>query len=95
MYIFVSREVYETVASLVYLEVVKMPWIKVSSEVHKAMKQYLLDIEDMSLGDLVEDAFSFAIEKLDDFEEFAEIGETEEESEEEEEETEDEEEDED
>lgn len=56
-----------------------MPWIKVSSEVHKAMKQYLLDIEGMSLGDLVEDAFAFAIENLDDFEEFAEIRETEEE----------------
>jgi hypothetical protein len=57
---------------------VKMPWIKVSSEVHNAMKQYLLDIEGMSLGDLVEDAFSFAIENLNDFEEFAEIGEMEE-----------------
>jgi hypothetical protein len=58
---------------------VKMPWIKVSSEVHKAMKQYLLDIEGMSLGDLVGNAFAFAIENLNDFEEFAEIGETEEE----------------
>ena len=73
-----------------------MPWIKVSSEVHQAMKQYLLDIEDMSLGDLVENAFSFVIENLDDFEEFAEIGETEEDTEEDtEEESEDEEEEED
>lgn len=55
-----------------------MPWIKVSSEVHNAMKQYLLDIEGMSLGDLVGNAFAFAIENLNDFEEFAEIGETEE-----------------
>jgi hypothetical protein len=59
--------------------VVKVPWIKVSSEVHNAMKQYLLDIEGMSLGDLVENAFSFSIENLGDFEEFAEISETEEE----------------
>ena len=60
------------------------------------MKQYLLDIEGMSLGDLVENAFSFSIENLGDFEEFAEIGETEEEdTEEEEEKTEDEEEEED
>jgi hypothetical protein len=82
MFMFLSREVYETVATLVFLEVIKVPWIKVSSEVHNAMKQYLLDIEGMSLGDLVGNAFAFAIENLGDFEEFAEIGETEEEEEE-------------
>jgi hypothetical protein len=59
-----------------------MPWIKVSSDVHNAMKQYLLDIEGLSLGDLVDNAFSFAMENLDDFEKFAEIEETEEEEEE-------------
>jgi TATA-binding protein-associated factor Taf7 len=80
---------------LVFLEVIKVPWIKVSSDLHKGMKEYLVDIEGMSLGDLVEAAIAFAIENLDDFEEFAEIGETEEDTEEEEEESEDEEEEED
>ena len=41
------------------------------------MKEYLVDIEGMTLGDLVDNAVCFAMENLDDFEEFAEIGETE------------------
>jgi hypothetical protein len=46
-----------------------MPWIKVSSEVHKAMKEYLVDVEDLTLGELVEEAFFFAMENMDSFEE--------------------------
>ena len=78
MYIFLSREVYETVAILVFLEMVKTPWIKILSELHKAMKEYLIDIEGYSLGDLVNDAVCFAMNNLGDFEEFAGISETEE-----------------
>ena len=94
--VFVSKKVCKGFCNFGIFRGDRMPWIKVSSEVHQAMKQYLLDVEDMSLGDLVEEAFSFAIENLDDFEEFAEIGETEEDTEEDtEEESEDEEEEED
>jgi TusA-related sulfurtransferase len=50
-----------------------MPWIKVSSDVHKAMKEYLLAIEEMNLGELVEATFDFAMANLPEFEEFAEI----------------------
>lgn len=77
------------------VEVYQMPWVKISSEAHKAMKQYIVDIEGMSLGELAEDAFSFAMENLEDFEKFVGLEETEEDSEnkeEEEEETENEEE---
>jgi len=83
MYIVLSREVYETVAILVFLEMVKMPWIKVSSEAHKDMKQYLVDIEDLSLGELVEACYEYAMQNLKDFEAFLELegtDETEEES---------------
>lgn len=72
-----------------------MPWVKISSEAHKAMKQYLVDIEGMSLGELAEDAYGFAMENLEDFEKFVGLEETEEDTEnkeEEEEETENEEE---
>lgn len=55
-----------------------MPWIKILSELHKAMKEYLIDIEGYSLGNLVNDAVCFAMNNLDDFEEFAGISETEE-----------------
>ena len=55
-----------------------MGWIKVSSEVHNDIKQYLLDIEGMSQGDLVEAAFSYAMEHLEDFEKFLDLEETEE-----------------
>jgi hypothetical protein len=63
------------------VEVYEMPWVKISSEAHKAMKQYLVDIEGMSLGELAEDAFSFAMEKLEDFEKFVDLEETEEDGE--------------
>lgn len=102
MYIVVSREVYETVAILVFLEVVRMPWIKVSSEAHKDMKQYLVDIEGIGLGELVEACYEYAMQNLKDFEAFLELEETDEtkeesekDTEEEEEETKDEEEEED
>ncbi len=55
-----------------------MPWVKISSEAHKDMKQYLVDIEGMSLGELVENAFSFAMEKLEEFEKLLGLEETEE-----------------
>jgi hypothetical protein len=55
-----------------------MPWIKVSSETHKAMKEYLVDVEGLTLGELVEDAFCFAMENLPDFEEAIGLGEEEE-----------------
>jgi hypothetical protein len=83
MYIFLSREVYETVAILVFLEMVKMPWIKVSSEAHKDMKQYLVDIEGIGLGELVEACYEYAMQNLKNFEAFLELegtDETEEES---------------
>jgi hypothetical protein len=48
-----------------------MPWIKISSEAHKDMKQYLVDIEGLSLGNLVEACYEFAMQNLTDFEAFA------------------------
>jgi hypothetical protein len=69
---------------LVFLEVVRMPWIKVSSEAHKDMKQYLVDIEGIGLGELVEACYEYAMQNLKDFEAFLELegtDETEEESE--------------
>jgi hypothetical protein len=47
-----------------------MPWIKVSKDAHNGMKQYLVDVEGLSLGELVESAFGFCMENLEDFEEF-------------------------
>lgn len=55
-----------------------MPWIKISSEVHKDMKQYLVDINDVNLGDLVEASFQFCMENLESFEKFIELEEPEE-----------------
>jgi hypothetical protein len=63
-----------------------MPWIKVSKEAHKAMKQYLVDIEGLTLGELVEEAFAYALENLKDFEDGLGIQSDEEEATEEEEE---------
>jgi hypothetical protein len=63
-----------------------MPWVKISSEAHKAMKQYLVDIDGLSLGELAEDAFNFAMEKVQEFENFVGLEETEEDGENEEEE---------
>jgi hypothetical protein len=66
---------------LVYLEVYQMPWVKISSEAHKDMKQYLVDIEGMNLGDLVEALLTYAMENLEDFEKFLDLDETEEDNE--------------
>ena len=45
-----------------------MPWVKISSEAHKDMKQYLVDIEGLSLGELAGTAFEFAMQHLEEFE---------------------------
>jgi hypothetical protein len=58
-----------------------MPWIKVSSDAHKDMKQYLVDIEGLSLGQLVESAFEFCMENLEEFEVFLNLEESGEEEE--------------
>jgi mannose/fructose-specific phosphotransferase system component IIA len=58
-----------------------MPWIKISSETHKDMKQYVLDIEGMNLGLLVEASFTYAMKNLKHFEEFLSLEEEDEESE--------------
>jgi len=58
-----------------------MPWVKISSEVHKDMKQYIVDIDGLSLGELAEYAFGFAMENLEDFEKFVGLEETEEDTE--------------
>ena len=55
-----------------------MPWVKISSEAHKDMKQYLVDVEGLSLGELVESAFEFCMENLEEFEKFLDLEETDE-----------------
>jgi hypothetical protein len=55
-----------------------MPWIKISSEVHKDMKQYLIDVDGLNLGELVEAAFDFCMENVKKFEKFLELEEPEE-----------------
>jgi hypothetical protein len=65
-----------------------MPWVKISSEAHKDMKQYLVDIDSLSLGELVEAALEFAMQNLEDFEKLLDLEETEEVNGEQEEETE-------
>jgi hypothetical protein len=52
-----------------------MPWVKISSDAHKDMKQYLVDIEGLNLGELVESAFEYAMQNLEEFEKFLELGE--------------------
>jgi hypothetical protein len=61
-----------------------MPWVKISSDAHKDMKQFLVDVEGLSLGDLVEAAFEFCMESVEDFEKFLGLEETEDESDQEE-----------
>ena len=63
-----------------------MPWVKISSDAHKGMKQYLVDVEGLSLGELAEAAFGFSMENLGEFEKFLGLEETDEASEEQEEE---------
>jgi hypothetical protein len=55
-----------------------MPWVKISSEAHKDMKQYLVDVEGLSLGKLAERAFEFSMENLEEFEKFLGLEETDE-----------------
>jgi hypothetical protein len=55
-----------------------MPWVKIPSDTHKAMKQYLVDIEGLTLGELVEAIFSYAMENIEDFEGFIELEDSEE-----------------
>jgi len=62
-----------------------MPWVKVSSDAHKDMKQYLVDVEGLSLGELVEAALGFSMENLEEFEKFLGLEETDEVTEEQEE----------
>lgn len=50
-----------------------MPWIKVSKDAHNDMKQYLVDVEGLSLGELVEAAFEFCMQNLEGFEKFLEL----------------------
>ncbi|MCJ7482472.1 MAG: hypothetical protein MUO31_05850 [Thermodesulfovibrionales bacterium] len=46
-----------------------MPTVIVSSECHKAIKQYLVDISGYDIGELIEDAVFFAMDHLEEFEE--------------------------
>jgi hypothetical protein len=62
-----------------------MPWVKISSDAHKDMKQFLVDVDGLSLGELIEAAFEFCMENLEDssgkhegFEKFLELEESEE-----------------
>jgi hypothetical protein len=55
----------------------KMPWVKISSDAHKDMKQFLVDIDGLSLGELVESAFEYCMENLEPFEKFLELEESE------------------
>ena len=50
-----------------------MAWIKISSEAHKDMKQYLVDVDGLNLGELVEASFEFCMENLEAFEKFLEL----------------------
>jgi hypothetical protein len=59
-----------------------MPWVKISSESHKDMKQFLVDVEGLNLGELVEASFEFCMENLEAFEKFLELENVEDESEE-------------
>jgi len=60
-----------------------MPWVKVSKDAHNDMKQYLVDVEGLSLGELVEAAFEFCMQNLEDFEKFLQLEEIDEEEKEE------------
>jgi hypothetical protein len=55
-----------------------MPWVKISSDAHKDMKQFLVDIDGLSLGELVESAFEYCMENLEGFDKFLELEESEE-----------------
>jgi len=50
-----------------------MPFVKISKDAHKDMKQFLVDIEGLTLGELLECAFEYAMQNIKDFEDFLEI----------------------
>jgi hypothetical protein len=50
-----------------------MPFVKISKDAHKDMKQYLVDVEGLTLGELIESAFEYAMQNLHDFEQFLEL----------------------
>ena len=50
-----------------------MPWVKISSEAHKDMKQFLVDVDGLNLGELVEASFEFCMENLEEFDKFLEL----------------------
>lgn len=71
-------------AILEYLEVNgKVPWIKISEDIHNSMKQYLVDVKGITLGKLAEASVEYAMENLQDFEDFLELEENSESEEEE------------
>jgi hypothetical protein len=51
----------------------KKTTVAVPAELMKDVKEYLVDIEDYDAGDLLQDCFYYAMEHLDNFEEYAEI----------------------
>jgi len=50
-----------------------MPFVKISKDAHKDMKQYLVDVEGLTLGELIEVAFEYAMQNVEDFAEFLEL----------------------
>jgi hypothetical protein len=58
-----------------------LPWIRISSDAHKDMKEFLADIDDLNLDELVEAAFEFCMENVKEFEKFLGLEETEDETE--------------
>jgi hypothetical protein len=61
-----------------------MPWVKISSDAHKDMKEFLVDIEGLNLGELVEASFEFCMENVKNFEKFLGLEETEDQTDQEE-----------
>ena len=47
-----------------------MPQIVVSKDLLKAIKEYLVDVEGLTIGQFVEEAIFFAFEHLKEFEEY-------------------------
>lgn len=58
-----------------------MPQIVVSTDLLKAIKEYLVDVEGLTIGQFVEDAVFFALENVTEFEEYIELEEVESEEE--------------
>lgn len=49
-----------------------MVTVNVSSDCRKAIKEYVIDVEDLSIGEMAELCILFTFEHLDDFQEWAE-----------------------